>query len=171
MKGFGRSRLGPAMVLGLWMAGCGPEAPPTPPLDLEKGKQLSDAAALDYFDDNSASLYQKLDAGFLTEVKSPQDLKKVLEHIRFLYGKPVAYDYQAATSGNRREGYEDKPFLDFWYRLRTTRYPSGNYFLKIEVVRAQGASFEDIGGFGVLTFEKDLPPYLKPVTVTAPPGN
>jgi hypothetical protein len=160
-----------AWIWALQGIGCGPVQPPPEPLDLEQGKKLSDTVALDYFDDNSADLFQRLDAAFLTQVKGPDDLKKVLRHIRFLYGDPVAYDYQAATSGNRQEGYAEKPYLDFWYRLRTTRYPKGNYFLKIEVVRAQGASFQDVGGFGVLTFDQDLPAYLQPVTVTAPPQN
>jgi hypothetical protein len=160
--------VGMLILLG---TGCGPVQPPPLPLDLEQGKKLSDVVALDYFDNNSADLFQKLDAAFLTQVKGPNDLKKVLRHIRFLYGDPVAFDYQAATSGNRQEGYEEKPYLDFWYRLRTTRYPKGNYFLKIEIVRAQGAAFEDVGGFGVLTFDQDLPSYLQSVTVTAPPQN
>lgn len=143
----------------LALAGCG--APPPVGINLDKAKLFADGVALDYFDNNSVDLYPKLDIGFRSQVHNAGDLKKVMDHIRALYGKPVSYDFKVATYGNHATESGPKPFVDIWYILKTDKYPKGDYFLKIQAVEADGATFLDLGGIGVLNFPDGLPTYLK----------
>ncbi|HET9869651.1 MAG TPA: hypothetical protein VFR02_04015 [bacterium] len=150
-----------SLVLGavLFLAGCG--QPPPVGIDLLEAKKIADQTALDYFDANAKDLYPRLDARFHSQVHDPADLARVIRHIRFLYGKPVAYDYKAATRGQHEGPDGITPYVDLWYVLRTDKYPKGDHYLKIEVVQAQGATFPDLGGFGVLDFPDGLPAYLQ----------
>ncbi|MGH7740198.1 MAG: hypothetical protein ACREL1_08650 [bacterium] len=143
----------------IFVIGCG-SAPPLE-INLEQAKKLGDKVALDYFDNNSKDLYPRLNEGFHTEVHNAKDLAKVLHRIRFLYGEPTSYTYKVVTYGHRLMGAEQKSYADVWYVLRTKLYPKGDHYLKIEVLQADGATFLDVGGFGVLDFPKGLPAYLK----------
>ncbi len=142
------------------LAGCF-SGPPPVPINVDQAKQFADQVALDYFDNDVHDLYPRLDLGFKSEVHNENDLKAVLHHIRFLYGTPIAYDYKVATYGHRPTDSGPKAYVDLWYILRTKQYPKGDHYLKIEVVQAQGATFLDLGGLGILTFPDGLPAYLK----------
>ncbi len=141
------------------LSGCG--HPPPVGINLDQAKAFADKVALDYFDNNSDDLYPKLDIGFRSQVHNAGDLKKVLEHIRALYGKPQSYDFKIATYGNHSTESGPKPFVNIWYILKTDKYPKGDYYLKIQAVEADGATFLDLGGIGVLNFPEGLPNYLK----------
>ncbi len=143
----------------LILAGCG--NPPPVGINLDQAKAFADKVALDYFDNNSDDLYPKLDIGFRGQVHNAGDLKKVLDHIRSLYGKPQSYDFKIATYGNHPTQSGPKPFVNIWYILKTDKYPKGDYYLKIQAVQADGATFLDLGGIGVLNFPDGLPTYLK----------
>ncbi|HVM32875.1 MAG TPA: hypothetical protein VMU88_07055 [bacterium] len=150
-------------VLGLGMAlalaGC--NHPPPVEINVDQAKAFADKVALDFFDNNGQSLYPKLDQGFKFKVHDAKDLQKVLDHVRFLYGKPASYDFKVATYGNHATESGPKPYVVLWYILKTDRYPKGDHYLKIEVVQAEGATFLDLGGIGVLDFPDGLPAYLK----------
>ena len=147
----------PILILA---AGCG--APPPIEINVEQAKHLGDQVALDYFDNDSRDLYPKLDLGFKSKIHKESDLKEVLSHIRFLYGTPTAYDYKIATYGHRAMESGSKSYVDLWYILRTSQYPKGDHYLKIEVMQAEGTTaLLDVAGLGVLNFPDGLPSYLK----------
>jgi hypothetical protein len=143
------------------LAGCGLSSPPRVEINVDQAKTLGDQVALDYFDENSQDLYPRMDLGFKNKIHNEADLKAVLHHIHFLYGNPTAYDFKVTTYGHRSTESGLKSYVDVWYILRTRSFPKGDHYLKIEVVQADGATFLDVGGLGILTFPDGLPTYLK----------
>lgn len=153
-----------AVLPVLFLAGCGPKSePPLPEIDFDKAKAISDAVADDLVREDMKDLSDKLDVGFSTLVKGPDDLKKVVEKMYGVYGKPLKCDYKVAQSGVRQDDTWKRPTRTFFYAVKTTKYPMGKYFLKVEVARSFSGGFLDVSGFGFFTFKQDVavPNYLK----------
>lgn len=157
-------RLLPLALLGFFLFGCGLQAPPpVPKIDFDKAKAISDGVADELVKKDINDLYQKLDVGFHLIVKGPGDLKGVVEKMDELYGNPLKYEYKMAQSGIRTDETWQRPTRTFFYAVKTTKYPMGKYFLKVEVVRAFDGGFLDVSGFGFFTFKEgtEVPDYLK----------
>lgn len=157
-----------ALFLVLWpaffLSGCGQKSePPLPEIDYNKAKVLSDAVADDLIRGNVNDLSDKLDVGFHLVIKGPADLKRVVEKMYGLYGRPLKCDFKVAQSGVRTDDTWKRFSRTFYYAVKTTKYPMGKYFLKVEVVRAFNGGFLDVSGFGFFTFKEgvDVPSYLK----------
>jgi len=154
----------PALLTAFILAGCGTQAPPPQPkIDFDKAKAISDAAVDNLVHKDMNALYSKLDVGFHLVVKNPEDLKGVVEKMYGAYGRPLKCDYKMAQSGMRTDDHWQRPTRTFFYAVKTTKYPVGKYFLKVEVVRAFDGGFLDVSGFGFFTFKEgtEVPNYLK----------
>jgi hypothetical protein len=154
----------PVLLPALFFSGCGEKTkPPLPEIDYNKAKAVSDAAAQDFIKSDNNGLYQKLDVGFHLVVKGPDDLQAVMEKMYGLYGRPLKCDFKAAQAGLRTDNGVQRPTRTFIYAIKTTKYPEGKYFLKIEVVSAFDGGFLDVSGFGFFTFKEGatVPNYLK----------
>jgi hypothetical protein len=154
----------PLLWLALSLSGCGGKTEPSlPEIDYNKAKAISDAAAQDFIKRDIKGLYQKLDVGFHLVVKGPDDLRAVMEKMYGLYGRPLKCDFKAAQAGMRTDDTLKRPTRTFLYAIKTTKYPEGKYFLKIEVVSAFNGGFLDVSGFGFFTFKEGatVPNYLK----------
>lgn len=148
----------------LFLAGCGPKSEaPLPEIDFVKAKAISDSVADDLVREDVKDLSDKLDVGFTLVVKSPDDLKKVMEKMYGLYGRPLKCDYKVAQAGSRTDDQWKRPTRTFFYAVKTTKYPMGKYFLKVEVARSFNGGFLDVSGFGFFTFKEGaaVPNYLK----------
>ncbi|GEM_PF-1507800 len=153
-----------ALLSPLFLSGCGQQAEAPPPqIDYAKAKAVSDGAVDCILRKDSDGLYQKLDVGFHLVVKNPADVRAVLEKMDTLYGHPLKCDYKAAQAGLRTDETWKRPTRTFLYAVKTSKYPLGKYFLKIEVVRAFSSESLDVSGFGFFTFKEgtEAPSYLK----------
>ncbi|HJT23576.1 MAG TPA: hypothetical protein VJ873_03315 [bacterium] len=153
-----------AVLPAFFIAGCGSKSdPPLPEIDFNKAKAISDAVADDLVRKDVNDLSDKLDVGFHAIVKGPDDLRKVVEKMYSLYGRPLKCDYKVAQSGVRTDATWKRSTRTFFYAVKTTRYPMGKYFLKIEVVSAFNGGFLDVSGFGFFTFKEgvEVPSYLR----------
>ncbi|HEY5038745.1 MAG TPA: hypothetical protein VIJ93_06725 [bacterium] len=159
-----RSRWSLFLILPLMslLSSCGKpkvdlQAPPEP----GAARTLSDVVAEDLVKKNSQDLYSRLDWGFQNIVRSPMDVEKVLEKMFAQYGQPVQCEIKVSQLGQKMDGLQMRPTRVFWYAVKTTKYPKGKYFLKVEIIRSVGGSTIDVSGFGFLSFEKGTPSYLK----------
>lgn len=153
-----------AALPALFAAGCGSKSDtPIPEIDFDKAKAISDAVADDLVRKDIKDLSDKLDVGFTTIVKGPDDLRKVVEKMYGLYGRPLKCDYKVAQAGVRTDATWKRPTRTFYYAVKTTKYPMGKYFLKVEVARSFNGGFLDVSGFGFFTFKEGapVPSYLK----------
>ncbi|HTC22626.1 MAG TPA: hypothetical protein VK859_17350 [bacterium] len=152
--------------LALWLAGltsCGPAPEPgLPELDLQQSRAIADAAANDLIGDNPRDLLSRLDAGFHSMVSNQKEMEVVIQRMYGIYGKPLECDYKTSKSGTRVDGTWKRSKRDLFYAVKTTKYPIGKYFLKIEVVPNAQASLIDVAGFGFFEFkDNDIPDYLR----------
>ncbi len=137
--------------------------PPLPEVDYFQAKALCDIVANDLIRKDAKDLFSRLDIGFRTIVRGPEDLQKVVEQMYGLYGRPQKCDYKVAQSGVRTDGTWQRSSQTFFYAVQTTKYPMGKYFLKIEIVTAFSGGTIDVSGFGFFTFDKGatVPDYLR----------
>ncbi len=151
------------MILWAGLSSCGSSPEPgLPELDLQQARAVSDAAANDLIGDNSKDLFNRLDAGFSAMVRDEKDVEKVIQKIYGFYGRPLECDYKISKSGTRVDGTWKRSKRDFFYAAKTTKYPKGKYFLKIEVVANAQASSIDVSGFGFFDFKDgNIPDYLR----------
>jgi hypothetical protein len=139
-----------------------PSEPPLPEVDFAKARVLSDAVANDLVKEDVKDLSDRLDVGFHLIVRGPEDLKRVLEKMYGLYGRPVECVFKISQTGVRADGEWKRPSRTVYYAVKTTKYPMGKYFLKIEIVPAFSQAFLDVSGFGLFTFKDgNVPDYLK----------
>jgi hypothetical protein len=158
----GRRPLFLILLLMIFFPACGrPRVDPQTPPDPGAARTLSDVVAEDLVKKNSQDLYSRLDWGFQNIVRNPADVEKVLEKMFTQYGQPVQCEIKASQPGQKMDGLQIRPTRVFWYAVKTTKYPKGKYFLKIEIIRSVGGSILDVSGFGFLSFEKGTPSYLK----------
>lgn len=146
-----------------FISGCGSNSEPSlPAVDYDKAKALGDGVAGDLVRNDVKDLEDKLDVGFHTIVGSPADLQKVMNKMYGLYGRPLQCNLKAAETGVRRDGSWKRASRTFFYAVKTTKYPFGKYFLKVEVVAAPNGGFLDVSGFGFFTFKDGtVPAYLQ----------
>ncbi len=153
-----------ALLFCLGACGCGPHSsePPLPQVDYVKAKALSDAVAADLVRGDAKDLDGRLDVGFRSVVRGPEDLQKVLEKMYGSYGRPTRWVFRVEQPGVRTDGPWKRVSLSFFYAVQTTQYPLGRYFLKVEVVNAFSGGPPDVSGFGFFTFKDgSVPDYLK----------
>lgn len=149
--------------LVLPLAACNRNAAPAlPEVDYQKAKDMSDAVAEDLVKENEKDLSNRLDLGFHTVINGPQDLRKVMENMYAMYGRPTSYVFKIAKMGVRVDGDWKRNSRTFFYAVKTTQFPMGKYYLKIEVVNAFSGGFLDVSGFGFFTFKDgNTPDILK----------
>ena len=148
------------LVLPLGLPACGEKAPEFVPPDAEESKIMSEGLAADLVKADSSDLYSRLDEGFNTVVSKPPEMQKVMEKMFAEYGQPQEYKLRTSQVAQRVDGPNIRPTRVFWYAVKTTKYPSGKYFLKVEIVKSLYGQHVDVSGFGFLTFEK-TPSFLK----------
>jgi hypothetical protein len=151
------------LVLSLFHSGGQqPSVVPTPQVDFNKAKTVSDAVPDDLAKGNTKDLLGRLDLGFHMMVKDEGDLRKVMEKMDGTYGRPVQWVFKVSNPGIRQDGNWKRASQTFYYAVKTTQYPMGKYFLKVEVVTAFSGGFLDVSGFGYFTFKDgQVPDYLK----------
>ncbi len=153
-----------AALLCVLACGCGPNPaePPLPQVDYVKAKALSDAVAADLARGDAKDLDGRLDIGFRSVVRGPEDVRKVLGKMEESYGRPTRWVFKIEQPGVRTDGPWKRTSLSFFYEVQTTKYPLGKYFLKVEVVNAFTGGYPDVSGFGFFTFKDgNVPDYLK----------
>jgi hypothetical protein len=151
-----------AVLIGLILNGKQFSTPPQAEVDYQQARVLSDAVADDLMKDNAKALFSRLDLGFHTIVRDEDDLEKVIKKMYGLYGKPLECSFKISKTGLRVDGPWKRPSRTFFYAVKTTRYPKGKYFLKVEVVQAFSGGFIDISGFGFFAFRDGMAPdYLQ----------
>jgi hypothetical protein len=145
------------------LSSCGPAPEPSlPELDLQQSRAISDAVANDLIGDNSIDLFKRLDEGFHALVKNDKETEAVIQKMYGLYGRPLECEYKVSKSGTRIDGTWKRSKRDFFYAVKTTQYPKGKYFLKIEVVANAQATAIDVSGFGFFDFKDgNVPDYLR----------
>jgi hypothetical protein len=145
------------------LSSCGPAPEPgLPELDLQQSRAIADAAANDLIGDNPKDLFKHLDAGFYSMVKDDKEMETVLQRMYGVYGKPLECDYKISKSGTRVDGTWKRSKRDLFYAVKTTKYPVGKYFLKIEVVPNAQSTVIDVAGFGFFEFKDGhIPDYLR----------
>lgn len=148
------------LLLPLGTLSCGENAPDLAPPDALDSKRMSDDVATDLVNVNSNNLYTKLDEGFNTMISKPADLQKVMEKMNAKYGMPLTCIYKTSQVSQRVDGPHVRPSRIFWYAVKTSKFPVGKYYLKVEVVRAINGQHPDISGFGFLSFPK-VPSFLR----------
>jgi hypothetical protein len=155
------SFLGLLFLAGL--SSCGPAPDPgLPLLDLQQSRAISDAAANDLIGDNAMDLFNRLDAGFYALVKDQKEMEGVIQKMYEAYGRPLECVYKISKSGTRIDGTWKRSKMDFFYAVKTTKYPMGKYFLKIEVVSNARETAIDVSGFGFFEFKDGkVPDYLR----------
>jgi hypothetical protein len=150
-------------VLASCFCSCGPVPEPgLPELDPGQSRAVADAVANDLIGNNSKDLFNHLDAGFYSIVRDEKEMETALQKMYGVYGQPLECDYKTAKSGTRVDGTWKRSKKDFFYAVKTTKYPKGKYFLKIEVVPNAQATMIDVSGFGFFEFKDDhIPDYLR----------
>lgn len=153
----------PLLFLSLFHSGGqAPSPTPFPEVDFTKAKALSDAVTDDLAKGNVKDLLGRLDLGFHMMVKDEGDLRKVVDKMDGLYGRPVQWVFKVSNTGIRQDGQWKRPSRTFYYAVKTDKYPMGKYFLKVEVVTAFSGGFLDVSGFGYFTFKDGtVPDYLR----------
>ncbi len=142
------------MALGLaCLSSCKAPEPGLPELDLQKSRAIADAAANDLIGDNPKDLFNRLDAGFYSMVKDEKEMEKVIQRMYGAYGRPLECEYKISKSGTRIDGTWKRSKRVLYYAVKTTLYPKGKYFLKIEVVPNAQATLVDVSGFGFFEFK------------------
>ena len=130
-------------------------------INYEQAKEISDQVANDLTQDNAKDLFGVLDEGFTTRVGNADELEKVLQDMYGQYGKPLSVQLKASQAGYRTDGALERPRRSFFYACVTTKYPLGQYFVKIEVVPSPDNAKLGTSGFGIITFSNGIPDYLK----------
>lgn len=149
------------LVLGTWICVRKTWHPDGNSINYEQAKGISDQVANDLVQDNAKDLFGVLDEGFTTRVGNADELEKVLQDMFKQYGKPLWVQLKASQPGYRADGTLERPRRSFWYACVTTKYPLGQYFVKVEVVPSQDNAKLGTTGFGVITFPKGIPDYLR----------
>lgn len=154
------------MGLTIWLASlssCGPAPDPgLPEIDLQQSRAISDAVANDLIGDNALDLFNRLDAGFYSLVRDQKEMEGVIQKMYGLYGRPLECEYKITKSGTRIDGTWKRSKREFFYAVKTTKYPKGKYFLKVEVVPNARATAIDVSGFGFFEFKDGkVPDYLR----------
>ena len=141
------------------LSSCGQAPPPAlPEVDYQKAMDMSNAVAGDLVRQDAKDLSNRLDVGFHSVVSGPEDLRKVLLNMDKLYGRPVNWVFKVAKMGVRTDGQWKRNSRIFFYAVKTTKYPMGKYFLKVEVVNSLSGGFIDVSGFGFFTFKDGSTP-------------
>jgi hypothetical protein len=125
------------------------------------GLVLANKVTDDLVQDNATDLFDHMDEGFTTLVKNSEELEKVLKNMYKQYGKPVAVELKACQTGYRVDGTYERPRRSYLYACQTTKYPMGNYIMKVEVVPSHDLGKLVTSGFGIITYPKGIPDYLK----------
>jgi hypothetical protein len=131
-------------------------------LDLQRSRAVADTVANDLIGDNPKDLFNHLDAGFYSLVRDDKEMEGVLQKMYGVYGRPQECEYKISKTGTRVDGTWKRPKRVFYYAVKTTLYPKGKYFLKIEVVPNAQATLIDVSGFGFFEFKDgNIPDYLR----------
>jgi len=147
------------VALLLWTGACGPVGFDRP-LEYRPSRIVSDAVAGALVRGDTKSLFALLDEGFRTVVSNEGDLQKFLAGMDGQFGQPLEIDFKHSLDSRRVDGPSNRVSKVFWYAVRTTKYPKGKYFLKVEIVRSDSGKDLVTSGFGLLTFEK-IPKFLQ----------
>jgi len=146
-----RSLTGILLLLGA--GACGPVGFDRP-LEYKPSRTVSDAVAGALIRGDTKSLLALLDEGFRTVVSNEGDLRKFLDGMNERFGQPQEIDFKHSLDSRRVDGPSNRVSKIFWYAVKTTKYPKGKYFLKVEIVRSETDRALVTSGFGLLTFEK-----------------
>lgn len=131
-------------------------------MEYKASRLVSDAVAEALVKGDTHHLFELLDVGFQTVVKDEKDLQAYMNRMDAQFGQPLEYEYKHTQAGRRVDGVWNRPSRIFWYAIKTTKYPKGKYFLKIEIVPSGvGGRGMDTSGFGLLTFDRKVPSYLE----------
>lgn len=152
-----------AVLFGLGLSSCSQNAghPDGNSINYSQGLDLSNQVARDLIEDNAKDLFGVLDEGFATRVNDAKDLEKVLQDMFKQYGKPLSVRLKACVTGYRTDGKIERPRRSFWYGCVTSKYPWGEYFVKVEVVPSNDNTKLGTTGFGIVTFPEGIPSYLR----------
>jgi hypothetical protein len=146
-----------ALLLGA--GACGPVGHDRP-LEYKASRLVSDAVAGALVRGDTKSLFALLDTGFRTVVSNEGDLRKFLDGMDEKFGQPLEVDFKHSLDSRRVDGPFNRVSKVFWYAAKTTKYPKGKYFLKVEIVRSESGRDLVTSGFGLLTFQ-DVPKFLQ----------
>ena len=138
-----------------------PEHPDGNTINYSGALNIADQVANDLIQDDSHDLFKVLDEGFTTRVNNVDELEKVLQAMYKQYGKPTFVQLKASQTGYRADGPHERPRRSFWYACGTTKYPIGQYFVKVEVVPALDYDRLVTSGFGIIDYPQGVPDYLK----------
>jgi hypothetical protein len=129
-------------------------------LEYKPTRLVSDAVAGALVRGDTKSLFALLDTGFRTVVSNEVDLRKFLDGMNEKFGQPLEIDFKHSLDSRRVDGPSNRVSKVFWYAVKTTKYPKGKYFLKIEIVQSDSNRDLVTSGFGLLTFQ-DIPKFLQ----------
>jgi hypothetical protein len=150
-------------VMGFW-CGCGPkpdnqEKPIVPMADYSLARNMANAVASDLVQGDMKDLFQRLDPGFHMVVNSDQELQKQVKKMEGMYGRLLEWRFKMSQTGVRKDGVWRRGSRAFLYAVKTSKYPYGKYFLKVEVVPSyDGKGPIDVSGFGYFTFNDGIIP-------------
>jgi hypothetical protein len=152
-----------ATFWGLGFSSCSQRAkhPDGISINYSQGLDLANQVAKDLIEDNAKDLFGLLDEGFATRVNDEKDLEKVLHDMYKESGKPLLVKLKACQTGYRADGTLERPRRSFWYACVTSKYPWGQYFIKVEVVPSNDNTKLGTTGFGIITFPQGIPLYLQ----------
>ena len=148
-----------ALLLLLGVGACGPVGFDRP-LEYKPSRTVSDAVAGALVRGDTKSLFALLDTGFRTVVSSEGELQKFLDGMDEKFGRPQEIDFKHSLDSRRVDGPSNRVSKVFWYAVKTSKYPKGKYFLKVEIVQSDSGRALVTSGFGLLTFEK-TPKFLQ----------
>lgn len=136
---------------------------PIPAGGFQQARDMSDAVANDLVQDDMKDLYPKLDVGFRMVISGEKDLKTEVDKMVKIYGHLKEWRFKIAKTGTRVDGAWRRSSRTFFYAVKTTKYPFGKYFLKIEIVPNYNTAGDiDVSGFGFFTYDNGaIPEYLK----------
>jgi hypothetical protein len=146
------------------LVGCGPkpdtqEKPIVPMADYSLARSMANAVASDLVQGDMKDLFQRLDPGFHMVVNSDQELQKQVKKMEGMYGRLLEWRFKMSQTGVRKDGVWRRGSRAFLYAVKTSKYPYGKYFLKVEVVPAyDGQGPIDVSGFGYFTFNDGIIP-------------
>jgi hypothetical protein len=149
------------LILGSYSCSSKKSHPDGTSINYNDGLSIANRVSDDLVEDNSKDLFGLLDEGFTTRVANSTELEKSLQDMYAQYGKPVRADLKACEIGYRADGTYERPRRSYVYACQTTKYALGSYFVKVEVVPARDFSKLVTSGFGIITYPKGIPAYLK----------
>lgn len=147
-----------------FLGSCGPtpdtqEKPVVPLAEYSQARAMADAVANDLVQQDMKDLFQRLDVGFHMVVSGDKELANQVKKMEGMYGRLKEWRFKMSQTGVRKDGVWRRASRSFVYAVKTTKYPYGKYFLKVEIVPSyDGKGPIDVSGFGYFTFSDGMIP-------------